>query len=86
VTKAEGGSPVKEPGFPLSGEAIDAFAGFSVAMGGILRGGEATNIVAAYVCDGSSNLVLYPAALPSIGAHQNANCAAMDNRVAHERF
>jgi hypothetical protein len=45
-TKLDG--PAKEPGFPLSKEEIDAFAGRSVTLGGILRGGEATRIVTAY--------------------------------------
>ncbi len=48
MTNAKGDGPAKEPGFPLSGDVIDGFAGLSVALGGILRGGEATNIVAAY--------------------------------------
>ena len=48
MTNAKGDGPAKEPGFPLSGEVIDGFAGLSVALGRILRVGEATNIVAAY--------------------------------------
>jgi hypothetical protein len=48
VTDAKGDGSAKEPGFPLSNEEIDGFAGRSAGLGGILRGGEATNIVAAY--------------------------------------
>jgi hypothetical protein len=48
VTDTKGDGPAKEPGFPLSKEESDGFAGRSVALGGILRGGEATRIVAAY--------------------------------------
>ena len=48
MTDAKSDGPAKEPGFPLSGEAIDGFAGRSAALGRILGGGEATNIVAAY--------------------------------------
>ena len=40
--------PVSKPGFPLSNADSDAFAGRSAALGGILRGGEAMRIVAAY--------------------------------------
>ena len=38
----------RRPGFPLSNEEIDGFVGRSAALGGFLRGGEATNIVTAY--------------------------------------
>ena len=48
MTDAKGNLPAKEPGFPLLKEEIDGFAARSAALGGILRGGEATNIVAAY--------------------------------------
>jgi hypothetical protein len=48
VTNARGDGAAKERGFPLSREVIDSFAGLSVPLGAILRGREATNIVAAY--------------------------------------
>jgi putative flippase GtrA len=48
MTDGKGDGSAKEPGFPLSNEEIDGFAGRSAALGGFLRGGEATNIVAAY--------------------------------------
>ena len=48
MTDAKSNGPAEEPGFPLSGEAIDGFAGRSAALGRILGGGEARNIVAAY--------------------------------------
>ena len=48
MTDVKGDGPAKEPGFPPSKEEIDGFASLSAALGGILRGGEATNIVAAY--------------------------------------
>ena len=48
MSDAKGDGTAKEPGFPLSGEAIDGFAGRSAALRRILGGGEATNIVAAY--------------------------------------
>ena len=48
MTDAKSDGPAEESGFPLSGEAIDGFAGRSAALGRILGGGEATNIVAAY--------------------------------------
>src|SRR5580692_2169085 len=43
-----GDGPAREPGFPLSKEQSDGVAVRSVALGGLLRGGEATRIVAAY--------------------------------------
>jgi hypothetical protein len=48
VTDASGYLPAKEPTFPLLKEEIDGFAARSAVLGGILRGGEATNILAAY--------------------------------------
>lgn len=48
MMNAKSDGPAKEPGFPLLGHQIDHFAGVSVALGGILRSGEAANIVAAY--------------------------------------
>ena len=48
MTDAKGDGPAKELGFPLSKEESDGFAGRSAPLGGILRGGEATRIVAAY--------------------------------------
>jgi hypothetical protein len=41
-------TPSKEPGFPLSENEVDGFTGCSAALGHILAGGEATNIVAAH--------------------------------------
>jgi len=48
VTDTKGEGPGKEPGFPLSNAEIDGLAGRSAALDGILRGSEATRIVAAY--------------------------------------
>ena len=48
MTDAKGDGPAKKPGFPLSKEDSDGFAGRSAALGGFLRGGEAARIVAAY--------------------------------------
>jgi hypothetical protein len=48
VTDANGNLPAKEPTFPLLKEEIDGFAARSAVLGGILRGGEAMNILAAY--------------------------------------
>ena len=45
---ASGNLPAKEPTFPLLKEEIDGFAARSAVLGGILCGGEATNILAAY--------------------------------------
>jgi hypothetical protein len=46
VADAKGDGPGKEPAFPLSKEDLDGFASRSAPLGGILRGGEATRIVA----------------------------------------
>ena len=48
MTDTKGEGPGKEPGFPLSNAEIDGLAGRSAALDGILRGSEATRIVAAY--------------------------------------
>ena len=48
MTDAKGDGPAKELGFPLSKEESNGFADRSAALGGVLRGGEATRIVAAY--------------------------------------
>jgi hypothetical protein len=48
VRDASGNLPAKEPTFPLLKEEIDGFAARSAVLGGILCGGEATNILAAY--------------------------------------
>ena len=48
MTDASGDRPAKEPAFPLLKEEIEGFAGRSAVLGAILRGGEATRIVAAY--------------------------------------
>jgi hypothetical protein len=48
MTDAKRDGPAQELGFPLSKEESNGFADRSAALGGVLSGGEATRIVAAY--------------------------------------